>query len=97
MAGLLWPDSSEERARNNMRQLLRRLRLAAGAELVSGVDVIQLAPVVAADAAELEAHVFAGRNIEALALGGALLGPHDFDDCLEFADWLGRAREDLES
>ncbi|MCL6569732.1 MAG: hypothetical protein K6T35_12870, partial [Meiothermus silvanus] len=45
LAGWLWPESGETTARNNMRQLLRRLRLAAG-EVVLGEDLIELAPEV---------------------------------------------------
>jgi DNA-binding SARP family transcriptional activator len=96
LAGLVWPDSGEERARNNMRQLLRRLRLATGgAEPVTGQDVIQLAEQVVADAALLQAHAFAGRHAEALALEGELLAHLEYDDCPDFGDWLWRARESL--
>lgn len=97
LAGMLWPDSSEAVARNNMRQLLRRLRVASGADLVLGGDVIALSERVRTDAAELDAHVFAGRHAEALALTGTLLGALDFDDCPDFDFWLGRAREQLEA
>ncbi len=41
LSGWLWPDSGETAARNNMRQLLRRLRVAAG-EVVLGEDLIEL-------------------------------------------------------
>ncbi|MFT3765205.1 MAG: hypothetical protein QM820_06770 [Minicystis sp.] len=97
LAGLLWPDSDEEKARNNMRQLLHRLRVAAGAELVVGGDVVALSDRVVSDAVQLEAHVFAGRNAEALALAGTLLAPLDFDDCPDFAAWLTEARDQLEA
>jgi DNA-binding SARP family transcriptional activator len=97
LAGMLWPDSSEDTARNNMRQLLRRLRVATGAELVLGGDVVSLSERVSTDAVELEAHVFAGRHTRALALAGSLLGTLDFDDCPDFEAWLLRAREQLEA
>jgi DNA-binding SARP family transcriptional activator len=96
LAGMLWPGSGEDTARNNMRQLLRRLRVAIGADLVLGGDVISLSERVATDAVELEGHVFAGRHSDALALSGTLLGTLDFDDCPDFEAWLLRAREQLE-
>lgn len=96
VAGLLWPDSPEGTARNNMRQLLHRLRTATGVELVMGCETISLAGQVATDAVELRAHVLAGRHAQALVPGGALLGALDFDDCPEFEAWLSHAREQLE-
>lgn len=96
LAGMLWPGSGEDTARNNMRQLLRRLRVAIGADLVLGGDVISLSERVVTDAVELEGHVFAGRHSRALALAGSLLGTLDFDDCPDFEAWLLRAREQLE-
>ncbi|WP_323379124.1 BTAD domain-containing putative transcriptional regulator [Pyxidicoccus xibeiensis] len=93
LAGLLWADSSETTARNNMRQLLRRLRLACAAELVQGTDVLSLCERVVTDAAELQAHVLSGRYAQALALDGVLLGALEYDDCAEFQSWLEGARE----
>ncbi|WP_304466047.1 BTAD domain-containing putative transcriptional regulator [Vitiosangium sp. GDMCC 1.1324] len=97
LAGMLWPGSGEDTARNNMRQLLRRLRVATGADLVLGGDVISLSERVATDAVELEGHVFAGRHAQALSLAGSLLGTLDFDDCPDFDAWVLRAREQLEA
>jgi DNA-binding SARP family transcriptional activator len=94
---MLWPGSGEDTARNNMRQLLRRLRVSTGAELVLGGDVISLSERVVTDAVELEGHVFAGRHAQALAQAGSLLGTLDFDDCPDFEAWLLRAREQLEA
>jgi DNA-binding SARP family transcriptional activator len=96
LAGLLWAESSETTARNNMRQLLRRLRLACGAELVRGTDVLSLCERVVTDAAELQAHVLAGRHAQALALDGVLLGALEYEDCTEFQAWLEGARERLD-
>ncbi|MCY1018474.1 ATP-binding protein [Pyxidicoccus sp. MSG2] len=96
LAGLLWAESSETTARNNMRQLLRRLRLACGAELVQGADVLSLCERVVADASELQAHVLAGRHAQALQLDGVLLGALEYEDCTEFQAWLEGARERLD-
>jgi DNA-binding SARP family transcriptional activator len=53
-AGLLWPESAESTARNNLRQTLRRLRtLAGGVELLQGEDVLCLAPGLGGDVALL--------------------------------------------
>jgi DNA-binding SARP family transcriptional activator len=97
LAGMLWPDSGEDTARNNMRQLLRRFRVSTGVDLVLGGEVISLSERVTTDAVELEAHVFAGRHAQALAQAGSLLGTLDFDDCPDFEAWLLRAREQLEA
>ncbi len=96
-SGLLWPESTEVTARNNMRQLLRRLRMATGGELIAGGDTLTLAGAVETDVAELEAHVAAGRYEEALALRGALLGGLDFDDCPDLEAWLRHSREEVEA
>jgi DNA-binding SARP family transcriptional activator len=96
LAGLLWAESSEPTARNNMRQLLRRLRLSCGVELVRGTDVLSLCERVVTDASELQAHVLAGRHAEALALDGVLLGTLEYEDCAEFQRWLEGARERLD-
>lgn len=95
LAGLLWPDSPETTARNNMRQLLRRLRMATGAELVAGEVHISLSEAASADAAGLRAHVLAGRHAQVLELQGELLAGLDFDDCPELDAWLQRTREQL--
>ncbi|WP_373048541.1 BTAD domain-containing putative transcriptional regulator [Vulgatibacter sp.] len=46
VAGLLWADSSEQRARANLRQLLSRLRKQAGGELVGQGEPLRLLPAV---------------------------------------------------
>jgi DNA-binding SARP family transcriptional activator len=96
LAGLLWPDSGEDTARNNMRQLLSRLRTTTGTDLVLGTETVSLSGEVATDAVELQNHVLSSRYVEALALEGALLGTLDFDDCPDFEAWLSQAREQLE-
>ncbi|HWG84295.1 MAG TPA: BTAD domain-containing putative transcriptional regulator, partial [Deinococcales bacterium] len=95
LAGWLWPEVPEVTARNNMRQLLKRLRDSAGEEVVAGGDRVRLADGVSADAAELEACAFAGEHAAVAALGGELLAGLDFDDCPDFATWLDSARAGL--
>ncbi|WP_245575098.1 ATP-binding protein [Meiothermus rufus] len=96
LAGLLWPQTPERAARNNLVQALRRLRQATGGyEVAGGDEVLKLAEGLEADAARLVLLAFQGRYAEALALEGELLTGHDYDDCPDFADWLLAEREHL--
>ena len=60
LAGLLWPDSEEATARNNLTQTLRRLRLATAAEPVVGDNPGRLSDGIEVDAVELERAALAG-------------------------------------
>lgn len=95
LAGLLWPDSVETAARNNLRQTLYRLRVQAGQALIGGQDRPALLPGVRVDVALLEIAAFAGRDAEVVAAQGELLSGHDYDDCPELQDWLLAQRERL--
>lgn len=96
LAGLLWPDTPERTARNNLAQTLHRLRQAAlGYEAAGGDEVLRLAEGLEADAAQLVLLSFQGRYAEVLGLAGELLRGHDYDDCPDFADWLVAEREHL--
>lgn len=92
LAGLLWPDSEEATARNNLAQVLRRLKKATEQELVTGSDLLRLNGLEV-DAAKLKVLSFEGGYSELLELSGELLSPHDYDDCPDFADWLFAERE----
>jgi len=104
VACLLWPDSPAATARNNMRQLLRRLRLlCGGVELVSAnAEQLALAPGLRLDVADLKtaavAHAHA-QALESLPSDGSapvLLSGMDFDDCDELSRWLVGARAAVE-
>jgi DNA-binding SARP family transcriptional activator/tetratricopeptide (TPR) repeat protein len=95
LAGLFWPESPESTARSNLRQMLRRLRDGAGAELIAGDDPLSLAPGVSVDAAQLELASFAGHDASVVAFEGELLGGYDYEDCADFTDWLLVEREHL--
>ncbi len=95
LAGLLWPQSQEGTARNNLRQMLRRVRDGCGVMLFTGDDPLALTPDLVADAARLELEFFAGHFQEVIAFGGELLSGHDYDDCSEFMEWLVAQREHL--
>ena len=79
LAGLLWPEVAEERARGNLRQRLFKLR-ADGGDLVQGANgVLSLA----ADA-----------QVQPLDPPAAeLLAAQAFDDCDTLARWLDSRRQ----
>lgn len=95
LAGLLWPESSEATARNNLAQALRRLKQATGVELVRGGDVLELQGLEV-DVAALEVAHFASRHAEVVQNQGRLLEGHDYDDCPDYDDWLLIRRERLD-
>jgi DNA-binding SARP family transcriptional activator len=93
LAGLLWPDSLETTARNNLSQVARRLREGAGIALLTGDDRLRLSPELSIDASSLELEAFAGNDETVLGFQGELLEGLDYDDCPEFQDWLLIKRE----
>ncbi|MCU0767883.1 MAG: AAA family ATPase [Burkholderiaceae bacterium] len=84
VAGRLWPAGDDGKARANLRQTLLRLKRAAGDVLAESEGILRLAPdVIVAppgDAAGLH----------------RLLGPLEFDDAPELAEWLQSRRDALE-
>ncbi|WP_027483395.1 AfsR/SARP family transcriptional regulator [Deinococcus pimensis] len=93
LTSLLWPDTREDAARNNLVHLLRKLTALAGTPLVEGRETLALHPDVRVDLHTL----LPGSE----APGGApptgrLLCTHDFDDCPELDEWLRAERERLE-
>jgi DNA-binding SARP family transcriptional activator len=93
VAGLLWADTDEERARANLRQCLHRLKKLAGAELVRADERLALTGEVEVDATTLESHAFLGDDAGLLELRGELLEGLDYEDCQEFTEWLNAQRE----
>lgn len=82
LAGLLWGDSDESRARASLRQRLSRLRRSAGDVVCDGSDgTLRLAAGIATDLED--------------ASVGELLGALAYDDCDEFARWLDLQRDSL--
>lgn len=79
LAGLLWPDVPEERARGNLRQRLLRLRREAGEIITDTAGLLALGPGV--------------RVLPPDPPGAPLLQNLDFDDCEAFARWLDGRRE----
>lgn len=81
MAGQLWPAGGEAKARANLRQTLRRLRRDGGELLSESAGVLALA---------------AGTRVAEPGRGPGqerLLGPLEFDDAPDLADWLQARRE----
>ena len=95
LAGLLWPESGEERARANLRQLLRRLRTATNDDLLDTSDHLRLAAEVEVDVLQLQALAVTEAGVQVTDFPGELLAGHDFDDCPELLEWLSAQRERL--
>jgi DNA-binding SARP family transcriptional activator/tetratricopeptide (TPR) repeat protein len=94
LAGWLWAESGETAARNNMRQLLRRLRVAAG-EVVTGEDQLELSAGVHVDVQRLSA--LQSPSLDVLRQDDELLSGYEYDDAPDFEDWLIGAREEWRS
>lgn len=92
LAGLLWPESPEATARNNLRQLLRRLKEVAGVPCVEGREPLRLSPGLAVDAALLVVAHETGAREQVAAFAGELLEGHAYDDCAALDEWLGMWR-----
>jgi DNA-binding SARP family transcriptional activator/tetratricopeptide (TPR) repeat protein len=89
MAAMLWPDRSEDLARNSLRQRLFQLRRQIGAELVTGAITLELVGDVVHDIA---------RDIADEATPGAdadpsLLGEITLPECPALHAWLQSMRE----
>lgn len=95
LAGLLWPNTREATARNNLAQLKRKFRQALGVDLVTGRDVSSLGPTVAADVREAFAQFSSGRHEAFLSYEATLLDELEYADCVEFHEWLLVQREKL--
>lgn len=91
---LLWPDSPETLARNNLRTLVHRLQRQVGAELFGGGDGLELPDGVLRlrrpDADELLATLTGAGAGRAAPLAGI-----DLPDLEEYQAWLGLARRQL--
>jgi DNA-binding SARP family transcriptional activator len=93
LAGLLWPDVDEKRARNSLAQLLHRLRSSVHPGVVTGTAVVELGEGVASDVGEMKLAAFEAGAVRAVDAAGELLQNFEYDDCPEFAEWLESERE----
>lgn len=90
LARLLWPDTPEPAARNNLVTLLRRMHTAYGCELVRGQERLSLHAV----RADVEAFGDAQGPSRPDGLPvGALLDGVEFDALHDLSEWLVAARE----
>jgi DNA-binding SARP family transcriptional activator len=88
LASLLWPDTPEKAARGNLRQLLRRLRLALGEASLEGEDPVWLGKGLLIDT-RLMREGFEAREYSRLStLQGELLAGFTYEDCSELDEWL---------
>ena len=93
LVGLLWPDTREASARNNLVHLLRRLKAATdGAELVAGPDPLVLTPALGLAAVDARDQYTQGRHGALARLEGGLLEGLDYDDCPELQAWVDAER-----
>jgi DNA-binding SARP family transcriptional activator len=96
VAGLLWGDSAEAVARNNLSQTLRRINKVCGLELVQAVGTqLVLSGGVPVDVRELLDPATPPERAAQLALAGELLGRLQFDAENGLGDWLRAERERL--
>lgn len=78
LAQALWPQAGEDGARNNLRQLIFRIKRAMDASAVEGSD---------------ELHLAANLRVLPGPTGAPLLQGCEYLDCPEIAEWLLQARE----
>ncbi|PYE50535.1 BTAD domain-containing putative transcriptional regulator [Deinococcus yavapaiensis] len=98
LAGLLWPDTLEATARNNLVHKLRRLRARTDTNLVdAGEKTLALRGDVIVDVHEVLRDRRHGRHEVVLNAVGLLLDGVDFDDLPDFQDWLLAWRERLDT
>ncbi len=94
LAALLWPDSDDRTARNNLVQTLKRLKKTTGEDFVVGNDSLKLSDSLESDIVKINILFFQGYYQELLSFSGDLL-PYDYDDIPEFSDWLFLERDKL--
>lgn len=81
LAGLLWPEASNESARGNLRQCIGRLRKLTSDVLTESGGLLALSPDVVIEAPA--------------SADAALLGAFDYADCEDLARWIeGRQQAD---
>ncbi|WP_158502168.1 BTAD domain-containing putative transcriptional regulator [Vitiosangium sp. GDMCC 1.1324] len=88
LAGLLWPDTPDKAARGNLRQLLRRLRLALGEDSLSGEDPVWLRENLLIDTRLFREGFEACEYSRLSTFHGELLAGFTYDDCAELDEWL---------
>lgn len=93
LIGLLWPDTREAAARNNLVHLLRKLKALAGTELVTGQEVLTLSPDLATDLQQCRELFTKGEFARFNNVMGEFLSGLVYDDCPDLEDWIAAERE----
>ena len=96
LAGLLWGERDEDKARQSLRHALHQLRRVLGDAIDTTGDLVRVADDVAIDASMLEADIANGRLSDGVQrwTGDFLKGAEDAGG-EEFVAWLERERERL--
>ncbi|MBX3001724.1 MAG: hypothetical protein KF893_24585 [Caldilineaceae bacterium] len=98
LAELLWPERSQRQALANLRSCVHRLRLQLAFYLATTRQTVAFAPgaSIQVDASELEAHLTAGRLVEAVGLyRGDFLEGFYLEGSPAFEQWALLERERL--
>ncbi|WP_084474862.1 BTAD domain-containing putative transcriptional regulator, partial [Deinococcus pimensis] len=93
LAGLLWPDTPPQAARNNLVHLLRRQAALTGTPLVIGAGTLALVEGLAVDVRPL-LDAPGGEGAGDVPLGTFVQG-EEFDDLPDLADWTLAWREQI--
>lgn len=96
---LFWPDSSQQRARHSLEQLLYLIRRTVDASIFAGVNPLRLNPaVMRSDVTEFEQALSEGDLEAAVALyHGPFLEGFYLSDSPEFEQWMEGERARLEA
>lgn len=92
IAGLLWAESIESTARNNLVQALKRLKTLTDETIVTGDAILSLVNTDT-DVLTLETIMFNGDYETVANTTGRFLEGYEFDDCPDFEEWVAIQRE----
>src|SRR5687768_16269726 len=99
LVGLFWPESTDERARNSLRQALHHLRRSLGEEAIIGRGEHEVGvdhAIVQCDAAQFGEAVAAGKHEEELGLyEGEFLPGLYVQEAPEVERWIESERAHL--
>jgi DNA-binding SARP family transcriptional activator len=96
---LLWPESTEKKARHSLDQLLYAIRSSLGDSIFAGINPLRLnSSVISADVIEFERFLDEGNSSAAVELyRGSFLDGFYLSDAKEFEDWVETERRRLSS
>ncbi|PYE49920.1 ATP-binding protein [Deinococcus yavapaiensis] len=93
LSEILWPGTREAAARNNLVHLLRKLKAATGADLVTGGEILALAKDFTVDALTAREIFLRGEYGEFTRFGGEVLQGLTYDDVPDLDEWVEAQRE----